>query len=296
MKQVIAVNANKSWYEGYIPLYVYFALRACPHADVLVHLMGSVDPVILRTMDELGIDRRRYKIIDNYKPDYGQTVIASKLARWTMNHDLIRGYDFVYVGDIDMFLADEGENDLFSQHLEHAERLGVPISNKIRKNEERLTGLHFFISEPYFSALDASIEALDAEIIALGSDEKAITKHFPKSDEKVLYKMVAQARPDWIEKIETSNFRPYHGAHMGNFRNTNSKAYTYLSDCVATNQLSKGQTHYLSNIYNQFSSEGIFSRCNDLFQAFPKVGETCGQFFDFVDSNRNSPALRKYIE
>lgn len=295
MKQVIAVNANKSWYEGYIPLYIFFALRACPQADVLVHLMGPVDPAIPRALDALGVNPERYRIIDNYKPEYGQTVIAAKLARWTINHDLIRAYDLAYVGDIDMFLADEGENDLFRQHLAHAEGLGVPISNKIRKNEPRLTGLHFFICQPYFSALDESINALDAEILSLADDEKAISAHFPKSDEKVLYNMVNRARPEWIERIKTSNFRPYHGAHMGNFRNTGSKAYKYLSDCVATNRLSKSQQLYLSSIYNQFLSEDLFARCRELFDAFPKVRDTCRQFYDFVDDRKDQPSFELIV-
>ena len=295
MKKVIAVNANKSWYEGYIPLYVYFALRACRDADVLVHLMGPVDPVVPAALDALGVDPARYRIIDNYKPAYGQTVIAAKLARWTMDHDLIRSYDLAYVGDIDMFLADEGENDLFHQHLANAEKLGVPISNKVRKNEKRLTGLHFFVCKPYFDALGERIARLDAEITAFGGDEAAMSAYFPKSDEMVLYKVVADARPDWIEKLETASFRPYHGAHMGNFRSTKSKAYQYLSDCVAEGRLSSNQTRYQADIYCQMRDMDLFARCAALFEAYPKVEQACRQFFDFVHDRRKTESFSKTL-
>ncbi|WP_333828563.1 hypothetical protein [Pararhodobacter sp.] len=296
MRKVIAVNANKSWYEGYIPLYIHFALRACPDADVLVHVMGPVDPIIPATLDILGADRSRYKIIENYKLGYGQAVIGAKLARWTMDHDLIRSYDLAYIGDIDMFLADEGENDLFRQHLNHTQKLGVPISNKVRENQERLTGLHFFVCEPYFDALGERISELDAEIMGFEGNEAAMSKYYPKSDEKVLYRMVNDVRPEWIERIKTSNFRPYHGAHMGNFRNTDSKAYRYLSDCVAANRLSRSQTLYQTDIYIQMRNMDLFDRCRDLLAAYPKVGEACRQFFEFVERRKNMPAFEGDLE
>jgi len=296
VKKTIAVNANKSWYEGYIPLYVYFALRACPDADVLVHLMGPVDPVVPATLDALNVDPARYRIIDNYKLGYGQAPIGAKLARWTIDHELIRSYDLAYIGDIDMFLADEGENDLFRQHLAHTEKLGVPISNKVRENQERLTGLHFFVCKPYFDALGDRIAQLDAEIMAFEGNDVLMSRHFPKSDEKVLYKMVNDVRPDWIEKIKTSNFRPYHGAHMGNFRNTNSKAYRYFSDCVAENRLSHSQVLYQSDIYIQMRDMDLFTRCFDLLAAYPKVAEACKQFFDFVEVRKSSLSFRAILD
>lgn len=293
MKKIIVVNANKSWYEAYIPFYIYFAHRACNDAHILVNFMGNIEPETRLVMESFGLIGDFYTIVENYKPNYGQSPIAAKMSRWVVSDKLISDYDLMYIGDIDMLLANEGANDLFSQHLKHTEKLGIPVSNKVRKNQKRLTGLHFFVCKPYFTEMSDEIKNLDMMLSKLGRDENKIKKIYPKGveDEELLYDMINLVRPDWVERLKTTSFRPYHGAHLGNFRHKQSKAYLYLKNCIETNTLSENQRLYLSDVYFDIKKNDLINSAKLIFDKFPEAKQVFDNFYEFMSENIDKPAF-----
>jgi len=55
--------------------------------------------------------------------------------------------DYTYIGDIDILILD---NDLTQAHLTHMAETGLPYSNILRPQGERLTGLHFTRTDAHY--------------------------------------------------------------------------------------------------------------------------------------------------
>lgn len=236
--KLFVVVSDKSWYEGYIPFYIYFARRACPDAHVAVYLRGKIDPLIVDLLRQLGI-HEGYTFIEDWKLDYGDSVIASKASRWVINDATIKRYRYAYIGDIDIMISRETP-DLFEQHKQHAEFLGLPFSNIVRQNSKRISGLHFIRTKEYFEQTDAVISRIDASI----KNHSNIYLNLP-SDEIVLYQIAQESGlitpslsiSDNREGPESFHFRPHHGVHLGCFRNTKMTQSPYLDKMYFTDLL-----------------------------------------------------------
>lgn len=263
MKKCIVVTASSDWYQGFIPFFIFYAQKACPEAQILVYLRGICSNNTKKAIKVLDVDKSKYDIIENYKIEYGNTRIASQLARWTIMDDYVQNYDYIYIGDIDIMLCAE-DNCLFHQHLKNAKKINVPISNIVRKGQERLTGLHFFNTNEYYKHLYNEIVLLDMTIKqhALIGD---IDKYFPKSDEYILYHMVNNARPDWIKNLLNSTFRPHHGVHIGIFRG--SKIYKkWIKKIPSDPYLKWMQQFYMVYYNNRHIMDEALSLSNEKIQ------------------------------
>ena len=282
MRNCFVVVSNKSWYEGYIPFYIFFARRACPDTHVLVYLMGELEPETQQAIKAISGNPSGYTLIENYKPEYGQSAIAAKTARFTIDDDRIRSFDAAYIGDIDMLICKEDE-DLFVQHWRNASSIGIPISNMIRfeKATRRLTGLHFLVTAPYFEAMAEAIQRLDhkiASLVASGSISETWTTSV--EDEEELYKMIATARPDWIAAMEPARFRPHHGTHMGHFRNPKAGSFKTITERIATS----GPNRYHRDTRTALPPILALPEITALFTCFPKLGKTFDNFMQVMES------------
>jgi len=141
MNNGFVVVVDNSWYIGFIPFYIYFALRAYPDAQVFIYLRGKLDNEI-RKQTEVLSPKGQWTIFENYKIDYPNNVFTTKALRWTILHDTNKMSKNIYIGDIDIMFSIE-EFSLFEQHLIHCLAMGLPYSNIIRGKFQRLTGLHF---------------------------------------------------------------------------------------------------------------------------------------------------------
>jgi hypothetical protein len=116
--------------------------------------------------------------------------------------------DYTYIGDVDVLVLDENIEHV---HILHCEQLRLPYSNVIRPDSERLSGLHFVKTRPYFDVID---EAFIAGLLV------RLAPHFSTlSNEAMLYQMMEQTfglptHPD----PEVLQFRPTHGFHLSKNR------------------------------------------------------------------------------
>lgn len=288
MKNCFAVVSNKSWYEGYIPFYIFFARRACPDAHVLVYFMGELEPETRDAIKAIAGDPSGHTLIENYKPEYGQSAIAAKTARFTIDDEKIRSFDAAYIGDIDMLICKEDE-DLFVQHQRNASAIGIPISNMIRfeKATQRLTGLHFLVTAPYFEAIAEAIQRLDHKIVSLvASGPISETWTTSVEDEEELYKMIATARPDWIAAMEPARFRPHHGTHMGHFRNPKARSFKIITERIAIS----GPNRYHRDTHATLPAILDLPEITALFARFPKLGETFHNFMRVMENAETGAA------
>lgn len=280
-KHAIAVVTNKSWYEGFVPLFIYFTQRAYPDTDTLVFTMGEIDPLIPATLQALACDAARYRLIADFGKEFGQSSLIAKTARWVVPLEReTEGYEALYVGDIDMLLAREASEDLFAQHLAHSRKLGIPISNMIRASGDRLTGLHFMRLPEYRDQAKASLSVLRDLLIDTRDKHDAISTLYPNSggDEKALYAAVARANMSWIDALRQSTFRPHHGVHLGLFRNE-GRIGDVLIQALRENE--PNMPRYWQDVAPELDRTIASGLWTELFAAYPRVETSCWQFLEF---------------
>jgi hypothetical protein len=280
-EQAIAVVTNKSWYEGFAPLFIYFAQRACPDADILVFTMGEVDPLIPETLNALNCDPNRYRLIPNFGMTFGDSPLASKTSRWVIPLEhAAQGYETLYVGDIDILMTREPHYDLFEQHMAHSKQLGIPISNMVRLNSERLTGLHFTYLPEYLARAETPLRVLRDLLISTRDNPEVLASHFPNpgGDEKALYSVVCKAEPDWVSTLKTAHFRPHHGVHLGLFRNE-GRLGSVLLEAIRGDD--SDMPRYWNDVAPKLSETIASDLWVDLFAAYPRVETACRQFLEF---------------
>ena len=234
IKKGFVVVVNNSWYAGFIPFYIYFALRANPDAHVYIFFRGVLSNKIREQLKVLFpvSEKEQFTIFENYKFDYCNDAFTTKALRWTIkfNADVIPEY--LYIGDVDIILANESVS-LFEQHIEHLATLKLPYSNVIRGDQKRITGLHFIKTREYVKCMHNTIEKYDHLL-------KQGIRRWNGSNEKFLYNMLNEINllPETNDgssydslgyNPKLLNFRPHHGVHLGAFRGViENKPLEYL--------------------------------------------------------------------
>jgi len=287
MSDCFVVLANKTWYEGYIPLYVHFARLASPQAHVLVYLLGRMEEETRTALRNLDVPADAYTVIEDHKPGYGQTPVAAKIARFTVDDEHIRAFDHAYTGDIDMLVVPE-KVDLFDQHRAHAAKLLIPISNMARRGAERLTGLHFVVCAPYFEAVGDELARLDRKLIQAVADDQ-VAMVFPKGceDEEGLYHAIGTARPDWLAALQTAHFRPHHGTHMGHFRSLDRNRFARLG----RPRLRSATRYYHDFVYDAFRNGPVLRQVQPVLARFRTLDRVIGNFMTFKAQDDAPPPV-----
>jgi len=207
-------------YQRYVPYYVYSALRSYPSSWVRVFVEAPVDEGCLAALQAIRQQLSgRFDLVE-HEPAAPPAVDVPLLrvdprtfSRFLVPPDLLAGFRYVYAGDVDMFFLPESPS-LLDFHLEHMKRTGLPISNCVRFSRdgtptERLTGLHFFKTEEYFSALGPLIEKLGTTPSSLRDFLAGLSW-----DEEALYRLVG-SEFDISGLVSTDCERPWHGLHLG---------------------------------------------------------------------------------
>ena len=173
----------------------------------------------------------------------------------------------------------------------------VPISNVVRPKENRLTGLHFIQTKPYFDKMAPVIEIVD-EILKNQDHKKLLDlsdgRPWRDSDEFVLFDMVKKASPEWMDNLlktrQTAElaFRPHHGVHLGLLRTSQMPPLPYRN--VPDGSCTKYYLKQAFSLFNQNSgalSDSISASNSMIKEIFSKFS----RLESFVDRNEGARTL-----
>lgn len=206
-------------YTRYIPYFIYSIHKNYPAYHVKIFLEEKLPDSVKIVNDKLKKAGAKFDIIkpedfaESTKVKHSLNVDIRLFYRFLIAYKDLAHFDYVYVGDVDMFILKE-KPSLLEFHLSDLEINDIPVSNCVRLDEDgnftnRLTGLHFFKVKEYYSALGDLIDELRESPDKLS----AFVKGF-EWEEQALYKLVNKGFD--IKCLEKEHYpRPWHGLHLG---------------------------------------------------------------------------------
>lgn len=248
-------------YQKYIPYYIFSVLTTYPNAYVklfIVEPICSKVDLILRQMSKDGFDNFEILFHEfndlNIFNEFNIKGGGSKtLFRWLFDFKYFKDFKYLYYGDLDVLILPEIRT-LIETHNEIMIINKIPFSNQVRLNEkgeltQRLTGLHFVETEPYFNKMTPIINQILNDI----SFRKEIMYGVSR-DEELLYKMNKQVFIFDDKKLSEFK-RPIHGIHLGAIRN--EKYIKIREEHLDSNQLSIS-FKALKSLLNEYYSKRTF--------------------------------------
>ncbi|HUX57133.1 MAG TPA: hypothetical protein VMV77_09170 [Bacteroidales bacterium] len=223
MKRVITTVCTADYYQNYIPIFIWSALKTFQGVDIIIYVRGELHDNVL---DALKIVNGRYQIVANYKTDYPFLIGTTNALRFTT--ETIQGYDEVLITDIDFFFS-AVSIDIFQFHKDikvceffsgHHGPLHKPHRPNIcpawKGDFERVTG-GFVMLYPGWWKKTVEIRKKWDEILHRGKDSKNdIYGQFRESDECILARMIKEAGLPVAPKIPYP--RSLRFLHFGDFK------------------------------------------------------------------------------
>lgn len=210
MKPLCIVATADDGYQKYIPLFVYFALHAYPHYEVIIYLDGSLHPEVggcLRSIRDMGSFDVR-SLLYRYDANDPQ---SSKSLRWVLYDEDFAGYENVHIGDVDLLIVRE-EPTLCERRVRHSEEIGLPYSNRVRTGTKLLNGIGQFARTSAYFPRVLPLMLRYREQIANGS----LQMH----NEAFLYRMMEES----AGLPERGRLDTHHGIHLRAFHRERSLA------------------------------------------------------------------------
>ena len=114
-------------YEKYIPSYIYFINKNYPDNDILVFSQGQISSYVKSSIHNL----KNFHIYENIFVEHKDISGGGpRVLRYLLPRDYLKGYKYVYVGDVDILILKENES-LFDFHKSQMEKINLPFSNKV---------------------------------------------------------------------------------------------------------------------------------------------------------------------
>jgi hypothetical protein len=220
-------------YQKFIPMFTLFCLKSYPEYGIKLFLTEKLKPAyanIINQLRKLG----NIELVEGRYGGYPRSPHELKTLRWITTSDDFREYDYVYVGDIDIMICRE-EDPLLYQHLRHCEETGLPYSNSVRPNSNRLSGLHFIKKDEYYLRMDPIIKKKYRKLLKAG-------KLFGIKNEEILYNMIRKVKFDFPKGW----FRPHHGLHLRVWKNKPRKVSAQFWQSVGRENYKKYYEFYKS--------------------------------------------------
>jgi hypothetical protein len=194
----------------------------CKSLSVIVKLFvkDSLKPSVRAQFDYI---RRQLssniEIVENYtlpvtiKETKDPTNQLGKIIRWLIPKDEFEGFRYVYMSDSDFLIVPE-DPTLLDQHLMLMARADQVYTNPQRWSQtQKVSGLHFVETEPYFEAIDPILEPYRTGAKALPM----------MNNEEFLHTALRSAGiPPTQQPVTREDFdklRPHPGYHLGCLRN-----------------------------------------------------------------------------
>lgn len=200
-KLCIATYVFGKKYQGFIPLYIYSIIKNYPEYAIRIYIDYDLDSKIQTILKKLK-KNGEFEVITNFSSKSGlnkkalKNDMISRSLRWFFYDPILFQYEYIYIGDIDVFICQETE-DLCKQHIKHADFLNLPYSNCLRSEKinvkkdtksiikgiikfgtrdvikalkekevslERLTGLHFIKTKEYYEKVEPFLKGYIGEM------------------------------------------------------------------------------------------------------------------------------------
>lgn len=214
-------------FQGYIPLFVYSVLRSYQDYFVLIFLQNRLSDEVREQLQVL-TDLGKFEVEENYLHKHRLNNQQGKAVRWILDTPEFDEHEFVYIGDIDIFILPE-DPPLHVQHERHCKVLGLAYSNVVRKGNnrkvykgirglydiyknvgpvsmlrymlqpqlqiKRLSGLHFLKTAEYFPKIRPLIEKYNHLILdrSYKSREATIRHKNGFNNECLLYDIIQES-------------------------------------------------------------------------------------------------------
>ena len=219
-------------YQGWIPLYIYSIKKNYPDYDIKIFVDNCLSVEIRRLLEKYDLIDSAI-IYENVLSDLDYVVkddMEKRCLRWLLNGYGLEDYQYVYWGDIDIYIVQE-KVSLLQQHINaiddskmnynNAQRLTIEdyISSRRKTNKKhlfRLTGLHFVNTKEYYRKnYKTQIRILNY----LGQKKRIrwIDKIFFRDDERCLWLinfLSGNGFPMGSYELSKKVFRPLHGLHF----------------------------------------------------------------------------------
>jgi hypothetical protein len=195
-------------YCAYIPCYIASVLISYPAAFVKVFVSDDAIPGH-EPLDLISSSiSNRYSIL-RWRSLQVDEVDFRRAARWFLPRSEFQDYRYVYIGDVDFLVVREADG-ITGPHVDHCRRLQVPYSNVVRRGTQRLTGLHFIETTPYYDRMQPT---LDKYVEQSG--------FLSRPNERVLFDLVQEGIGIPRKRMRQFPYRPHHGVHLGVLRGRN---------------------------------------------------------------------------
>jgi len=231
-------------YKKYLPFYIYSALKSYPGASVRLFLDGPPETAVARDIEILRRASLGNIVLDTewvrqYMPAFVHYDIiggGAKLLRWLVPGAMMQNESHILFSDVDIFILRE-KRDLLSFHCDRIERTGLPFSNRIRKNQRRLTGIHFVTREDYY----ATLGTLASELLRDSSAMRLFLNGIGR-DEEFLYKLISSCMD--LSRLTLEPYvRPWHGLHLGAARGDTVDKAKFAANSSLSRQEAKLQLY-----------------------------------------------------
>lgn len=207
-------------YTKFIPYYIYSILKSYPDYYVKVFTntdLSSGEKTCLE-MIEKNLSKN-FRVYERFIKTPFNTKQVGKMLRFLIPYNQYKDFENVYIGDVDFLIVKE-KPSLLDAHLDHCSKIKLPYSNQIRPDSNRLTGLHFFKTQPYYKKMNAIINFYWDNPDKLQNKIEKL-----KGNEQFLYDMIKHIG---FGKLRTYHYRPHHGFHLGVIRNGPSRFKDYV--------------------------------------------------------------------
>lgn len=216
MSRAIITMCTADYYQYYIPIFLWSALRTFPGVDIIIYLRGRLDNNVNKG---LKLVPGEYKIVENYKTNYPYLVGTTNALRFIQTVD---GYDEVLITDIDFFFSKVSidiyqfnqDNKTCNEYSGHHGPWHRPHRPEIcpawKGDFERITGGFFVAYEQWWSVTE-HIRIWWDNWLRDGS-----WGNFRESDECMLSRMIKVAGLPIAKKIPYPRALRY--LHFGDFK------------------------------------------------------------------------------
>jgi hypothetical protein len=208
---LISTIVGGDLYLNFAPIYIYSIKKAYPDYNIKIYSWDKLNKNIKEILKIINCEEC---IIEKDFVEFEKDIKVIKATRWLYEYEDIKNYDFIFTGDIDFFICYENIN-LLNHHLNFCNKYNLCYSNRVRRNTFRLTGLHFYKVNEYYSKCNDVIEEFRNKLkkrdYSIFRNEKSELINY-NGDEELLYLIAARSGLDFPKNIQEK--RLHHGIHL----------------------------------------------------------------------------------